>query len=107
MDFIARKIDGEIYVSIDQVNKAIQEKNAEIENIKASHYAEIVDACIQEHKLKRALWLARAEWARSSALSYHLIEDHPDKDAAATYKRIANKWEKVKDKCLKKAELYK
>ncbi len=26
MDFMARKIDGEIYVSIDQVNKAIEEK---------------------------------------------------------------------------------
>jgi hypothetical protein len=26
MDFIARKIDGEIYVYLDQVNKAIEEK---------------------------------------------------------------------------------
>lgn len=107
MDFIARKIDGEMYVSLDQVNKAIEEKNAEIENIKASHYAEMVDAGMRERKLKRALWIARSEWARSSALSYHLIEDHPNKDVAATYNRKANKWEKVKDKCLKKAEEYK
>lgn len=107
MFFISRKIAGELYVSIDQVNKAIEEKNAEIENIKASHYAEMVDAGMRERKLKRALWIARSEWARSSALSYHLIEDHPNKDVAATYNRKANKWEKVKDKCLKKAEEYK
>ena len=107
MDFIARKIDGELYVSLDQVNKAIEEKNAEIENIKATHYAEMVDAGMQERKLKRSLWLARAEWARSSALSYHLIESHPDKDIAATYKRKTNKWEKVKAKCLVKARKYK
>lgn len=56
---------------------------------------------------RRALWLARAERARSSALSYHLVESHPDKDAAATYKRKANKWEKVKAKCRAKAEEYK
>lgn len=107
MDFIARKIDEEMYVSLDQVNRAIEEKNAEIENIKATHYAEMVDAGMRERKLELALWLARTELARSSALSYHLIEDHPDKNMAATYKRKANKWEKVKDKCLKKAELYK
>ena len=47
-------------------------------------------------RLKRMLWLARTEWARSSALSYHLIECHPNKDAAATYKRKANKWERLK-----------
>ena len=75
--------------------------------LKATAYTDSVDAGMCERKLKRALWLARAEWARSSALSYHLIESHPDKDVAATYKRKANKWEKVKDKCLKKAEEYK
>lgn len=61
----------------------------------------------ENRKLKRALWLARAERARSSALSYHLIESHPDRDMAATYKRKANKWEKAKDKCFNKAEEYK
>ena len=42
MDFIARKIDGEMYVSLDQVNRAIEEKTAEIENINDSHYAETI-----------------------------------------------------------------
>lgn len=53
---------------------------------------------------RRALFLARTEWARSAALSYHLLEDHPDKDAAATYRRKAAKWEKVQMACAKYAE---
>lgn len=85
-------------------NAALKQK---LENAKATHYAESVDSGMENRRLKRALWLARAEWARSSALSYHLIESHPNKDVAATYKRKANKWEKVKDKCLAKAEEYK
>ena len=89
------------------VDTAIAELKAKLENVQATAYAESVDAGMRERRLKRALWLARAEWARSSALSYHLIESHPDKDVAATYKRKANKWEKAKDKCLKKAEEYK
>ena len=85
-------------------NAALKQK---LEDAKATAYAESVDAGMENRRLKRALWLARAEWARSSALSYHLIESHPDKDVSATYKRKANKWEKAKDKCLKKAEEYK
>ena len=88
----------------DEVDAAIAELKSKLESVQASAYADSVDAGMRERRLMRALWLARAEWARSSALSYHLIEDHPDKDAAATYKRKANKWEKAKDKCLKKAE---
>lgn len=68
MDFIARKIDGEMYVSLDQVNKAIEEKNAEIENIKATHYAEMVDAGMRERKLKRAFYKACAMWADRTRL---------------------------------------
>jgi len=82
------------------------ELKAKLESVQASAYAESVDAGMENRRLKRALWLARAEWARSSSLSYHLIESHPNKDVAATYKRKANKWEKVKDKCLKKAKEY-
>jgi predicted RNase H-like nuclease (RuvC/YqgF family) len=81
----------------------IEQTRAENERLKAK----LVEQDAKNRRLKRALWRARAEWARSSALSYHLIESHPDKDVSATYKRKANKWEKAKDKCLKKAEEYK
>ena len=93
--------------AIDELQAENAELKQKLEDAQATAYAESVDAGMRERRLKRALWLARAEWARSSALSYHLIESHPDKDAAATYKRKANKWEKAKDKCLKKAEEYK
>lgn len=89
------------------VDNYIDQLKAKLESVQATAYADSVDAGMRERRLKRALWIARSEWARSSALSYHLIEDHPNKDVAATYNRKANKWEKVKDKCLKKAEEYK
>ena len=98
MDFIARKIDGFIYVSLDQVNKDIEEKNAEIENIKATHYAEMVDAGMRERKLKRALWLARAERAKT---------EHKSKwNFSTIYKDYIAKWKNVERKCRAKAELY-
>ena len=98
------------YYNADDVDAEIAELKCEInrkESVGERWFARCMKERTENIKLKRALWLARAEWARSSALSYHLIECHPDKDAAATYKRIANKWEKVKDKCIKKAEDYK
>lgn len=94
MDFIARKIDGEIYVSLDQVNKAIEEKNAEIENIKATHYAEMVDAGRRERKLKRALYKVCAMWAHIAVAFF----------SSYTTK---NRWRLMELKCIKKAELYK
>lgn len=42
--------------AIDQVD----EKDKELESLKASHYAEMVDAGMRERRLRRALWLARA-----------------------------------------------
>ena len=101
MDFIARKIDGEIYVSLDQVNKAIEEKNAEIENIKATHYAEMVDAGMRERKLKRALWLARALRARDIQRWWIAVT------CSKTTERACSVWNNVERKCRAKAEQYK
>ena len=96
MDFIARKIDGELYVSLDQVNKAIEEKNAEIENIKATHYAEMVDAGMRERKLKRALYKACAMWADRTRLICSVFGSNAP--------RI--RWERMFDKCRVMAERY-
>lgn len=98
MLFVAREIDGEMYVSIDQVNKAIEEKNTQIENIKAAHYAEMVDAGMRERKLKRALYKACANWAKSER--YTEATWHGDEHREEL-------WAEVQDKCLKKAEEYK
>ena len=82
MQFISRKIDDELYVSLDQVNKAIEEKDAEIENIKA-----------EIRRLKRALYKACFNWAHFAVAFF------------AEY-RTKEKWRKMENKCLKKAELY-
>lgn len=105
------------YYKKPEVDAVIAEKDAEIAELQETNgiiannavrlNKDIAELKTNERRLRRALWLTRAEWARSSALSYHLIESHPDKDVAATYKRKANKWEKAKDKFLKKAEEYK
>lgn len=101
MDFIARKIDGELYVSIDQVNKAIEEKNAEIENIKAAHYAEMVDAGMRERKLERALWFTRALRARDIQRLWIAAT------CAPTTERACRIWNNVERNCRAKAENYK
>ena len=101
--------DAEVYLKKD-VDAAIEELKTALNESEEARYeagADAADYYQENRRLRRSLWIARAEWARSSALSYHLIESHPDKDVAATYKRKANKWEKALGKFLKKAEEYK
>jgi multimeric flavodoxin WrbA len=110
MDFIARKIDGEMYVSLDQVNKAIEEKNAEIENIKATHYAEMVDAGMRERRLRRALYNACANWAKceeriNNRDAYDASEYLPS--AEDKFRKKAERWSEMERKCRAKAEQYK
>lgn len=122
MDFIARQIDGELYVSLDQVNKAIEEKNAEIENINASHYAEMVDAGMRERRLCRALWLARAIQAKNASIFWEEVWTNEVYGSNDVYdinycvltdklKRTPFKWyevfKHVERKCKAKAEEYK
>ena len=109
-------------------DKQIAELKTKLEDVQATAYAESVDAGMENRKLKRALWLARANDASSfaglfSTLSY--IED----DETRTYWIFGNKrkividglkcsrmetaykwfciWDDVANKCLKKAEEYK
>jgi hypothetical protein len=122
MDFIARKIDGEMYVSLDQVNKAIEEKNAEIENIKSTHYAEMVDAGMRERRLRRTLWLARASeaskevnyWTCQDESSYAIVDFNVRHETIVSYKAPHHRpykwiliWENVERKCRAKADNYK
>lgn len=81
----------------DANQDAIYELRKEIESLKASHYAEMVDAGMRERRLCRALYKACANWAiwRASVLEYFCIKIN------------AKKWERMYHKCLKKAEEYK
>ena len=126
MDFIARKIDNELYVSIDQVNRAIEEKNAEIEKIKDENNrlkkevweaderaidagATSVEKMEETKSTRRALWLARAERAKTTAKIYSqeasliLLKEHYPKSCGFCY-IMNNKWKKVEQLCRAKAK---
>lgn len=49
---------------LEDVNELIKTARQMLEDVKATHYAEMVDAGMRERRLKRALWLARAERAK-------------------------------------------
>ena len=74
----------------------IKELKAKLENVQASMYADVVDANMENRRLKRALWLARAEIARTSAWVFWNRKDDYN----------YNKWKKVERKCRAKAKEY-
>ena len=92
-----------------------------IESLKASHYAEMVDAGMENRRLKRALWLKRADDAKHLVVAYENY-DYLDcqemtikQESARTWMtcklRTAEEWVKVwknvERKCRAKAEEYK
>ena len=90
----------------------------EIESLKASHYAEMVDAGMRERRLRRELWLARAERAKEKqqlfyfSLSYDkLCIDGFFNPSSGRRELSPKKWikvfNKVEQKCRAKAEEYK
>lgn len=94
----------------------------EIESLKASHYAESVDAGMRERSLRRALWLSRALRAEARKNYWYVRSCHEgDKDlwsidgSAVRYIGCIKRtnydwlltWSKVESKCLAKAEEYK
>lgn len=89
-----------------------QDSFKEIESLKASHYAEMVDAGMRERRLRRALWLARAERAKTIAKIYSkeaeliLLREHYPSGCRFCH-IMNNKWRKVEQLCRAKAEQYK
>ena len=86
-------ICNEVYLK-SEVDAAIAELKAKLEDAKASAYAESVDAGMENRRLKRALWLARA------------YRGH-DNSILLPSKFMRNVWDKVERKCRAKAEEYK
>lgn len=115
-------ICNEVYLK-SEVDTAIAELNAKLEDAKATAYAESVDVGMENRKLKRSLWLARAErasekvdlffYARASTELLN-INGRPDRIPepkgwwrqlkATEWMRI---WQEVERKCRAKAEEYK
>ena len=102
----------EMYEAVE-VDAAIAELKQKLEDAKASHYAEMVDAGMRERRLKRALWIARAERAKDRKYKYETWERNErkkfnwDGDLIAIVSIKARKWRSVEIKCIKKAEEYK
>lgn len=90
------------------VDEAIAELKAKLESVQASAYAESVDAGMENRRLKRALWMARAERALEKIAWFKLwntsISTMNPEDGA---RQEFDKWKKNLGKFLKKAEEYK
>ena len=99
--FVEEGYNGAKYYDKDAVDALLAEKDKEIESLKASHYAESVDEGMENRKLKRALWLARALRARD--IQRWLIAVTCSK----TTERACSVWNNVERKCRAKAEQYK
>jgi hypothetical protein len=104
-------------------DKEIGELKAKLEDAKASHYSEMVDAGMRERKMKRALWLARADRAKTEYNHWILIwhcelNNHLFFINKTRYKHRAKVdrlhypwewrdiWDEVERKCRAKAEEY-
>ena len=82
---------------VEKYGKENAELKAKLENVQASMYCDVVDANMENRRLKRELWLARAEIARTSAWVFWNRKDDYN----------YNKWKKVERKCRAKAKEYK
>lgn len=100
-------------VHIAKMNARIEELEESLESEKASRYAESVDAGMENRRLKRALWLARAKTAKAMKATDNLdnyLSIHENSKWFGIYAtRIDTwyyKWDDVERKCRAKAEEY-
>ena len=99
---------ADLYLA-SEVNAILADKDKEIESLKASHYAEMVDAGMRERKLKRALYKACANWCinKSSVLDYQASNFErflPTK--GLRIRRTSSRWMEAFKKCRAKEERY-
>jgi hypothetical protein len=121
--------DSDVYILASDVMEAIAELKAKLdkaiaerdgnqvcidslkqklESVQASMYCDVVDANMENRRLKRALWLARAQAADGFATisRWTDYEDmHPDTKIG--YRKWYKKFMHVKALCKAKAEEYK
>ena len=91
---------AELKAKLETVNELVKTSkdlyDRAVESLKASHYAEMVDAGMRERRLRRALYKACANWAHAE-YRWSSLTDWGDQQGLA----------KMERKCLKKAEEYK
>ena len=106
--------DADVYLKKDadkaiaELKDVIHELQVDLEGAKATAYADSVDAGMRERRLKRALWIARANRAIEKIAWFKLwnasISTMNPEDGA---RQEFDKWKKALGKFLKKAEEYK
>lgn len=79
---------------IAEKDKEIEELKRKLEDVQANAYVDSVDAGIRERRLRRALYKACFNWAHFAVAFF---------SSYAT----KEKWRKMENKCLEKAEEYK
>jgi uncharacterized coiled-coil DUF342 family protein len=87
-------------VNIAEKDKAIAELKAKLESVQASMYCDVVDANMENRRLKHSLYNLRACYADMMQKRY--IECKTD-----GWVHRVDKWIEVERRCLKKAEEYK
>ena len=101
---------------VEKYGKENAELKQKLEDVQASHYAEMVDAGMENRGLKRALWLAREWRAWCEGQFWLAIPSNNPRDIY--HLSITNRihrapeewmayWYKVEQLCKKKAEEYK
>lgn len=87
---------AELKQKLENVNELIKTARQMLEDAKATHYTEMVDAGMRERRLKRAFYKACAEWALSTLSWLDCIDQgNPVK------------WGEMRRKCLEKMEEFK
>ena len=98
----------DVDAAIAELKDVIHELQVDLEGAKATAYADSVDAGMRERRLKRALWIARANRAIEKITWFKLwnasISTMNPEDGA---RQEFDKWKKALCKFLKKAEEYK
>ena len=110
--FAKRGFKNTIAVSeaFDRLEAENAELKAKLEDAKASHYAESVDAGMRERRLRRALWLARAERNKALAAIVHCQgawHDTLDTKRSGKFWNKGGKLLNASKKCRAKAEKFK
>ena len=120
---VLRGKSNKLFYPKSEVDAYIAELKAKLEDVQATAYTESVDAGMENRRLKRALWLARAERAHVTTLLWNVycyqnnclyfrdfmnekcnpFRDLPKKTAM----EWSDLWESIETKCRAKAEKYK
>lgn len=122
--FAKRGFNNIIAVSeaFDKLEAENAELKAKLESVQASAYTDSVDAGMENRRLQRALWLARASeaskevnyWTCQDESSYAIVDFNVHHETIVSYKAPYHRpykwiliWENVERKCRAKAEEYK